>query len=137
MSSTTNLICKPLVVAGLIAVSEKYVFGVNDMSSTGMYAAAVGASVLASGVLGKMVIGDVDNLSSGSDMYNMKTVSQRVVELSMGVGASYALNTYVIKNTFDFSNRETLKRIGVLIAAEIGGEFICDYINGRQLSYLA
>jgi hypothetical protein len=70
----------------------------------------------------------------GNQQYfgNGKGVSQRITEIGLGTGASFVLNTYVLKNTSFRDNY--MNQIGVIIAADLAGEYISDYVAGRPLA---
>ena len=54
--------------------------------------------------------------------------------MAFGTGASYAINTYVLKNTNYYD--DIYKRLGVIVAADFIGEYISDYMTGEPLQYL-
>jgi hypothetical protein len=57
---------------------------------------------------------------------------QRVAEVGFGTGIGFAVNKFVFKNS---SYRENMtNKLGVLVAADIGGEYITDFLAGRPLS---
>jgi len=54
------------------------------------------------------------------------------VFIGLGTGASFVLNSYVLKNTSFRDN--FLNQIGAIIAADLAGEYISDYVAGRPLA---
>jgi hypothetical protein len=63
---------------------------------------------------------------------NGKGLMQRVAEVGFGTGIGFAVNKFVFKNTGYRENM--INKLGVLAAADIGGEYITDYLAGRPLS---
>jgi hypothetical protein len=131
-----NSILKPVVTAAAVAAGEKFIFGNTDMKSIAMYAGAVGASSVAASFIAPAVS---PNLGSLGTLVSGKEVGERVVELAFGVGAAWGVNKFVLMNG-NFNNwrdPSTMKRIGVLVAAEIAGELASDIVAGRPLNYFA
>jgi hypothetical protein len=63
---------------------------------------------------------------------NGKGLMQRVAEVGFGTGIGFALNKFVFKNS---GYRENMtNKLGVFVAADIGGEYITDFLAGRPLS---
>ena len=66
---------------------------------------------------------------------NGKWLTQRVAKIGLGTGASFVVNQYILKKC---SYREKIyNKIGAIAVADIAGDYICDFITGRQLSILA
>jgi hypothetical protein len=128
-------VVKPVATAAFVAAAEKYYFKNNDLKSIAMYSAAIGASSFAASIVAPQITPDL-GLNIGT-MVSGKAVEERVVELAFGVGAAYGLNTFILRNNFDFKAPETIKRIGLLVAAEVGGEFVSDFFAGQPLNYFA
>ena len=79
-----------------------------------------------------MVASFIPALELGTYFGNGKGLSQRIAEISLGTGASYVINTVVLKNV---GFRESpFNKLPVFIAADIAGEYISDYIAGRPLA---
>jgi hypothetical protein len=109
-------VIKPLATAALVAAGEKFIFQNNDIKSIGMYAGAVGASSFAASIVAPAITPDLGiNIMP---MFNGKAAEMRVIELAFGVGSAWGVNKFILKNNFDFKSPETMKRIGVLVAAE-------------------
>ena len=64
-----------------------------------------------------------------------QTLSNRVAEISAGVGEAYVISKFVVKDTS--SPQMMMKRAAVVVAADLAGEYASDYVNSRPLSYLA
>ena len=69
-----------------------------------------------------------------STMIDVKTLETRMLEVSLGAGATYAINKFALNN--DLRPNELLQKVGVIIAADFLGEYIDDYMNNRALSFL-
>ena len=73
--------------------------------------------------------------SYNSENINIKTIEQRLIELSLGIGSAYAVNTIVLKNM-----RPNLPIQDILFifgGSSVLAEYLTDYMFGQKLSYLA
>ena len=68
-----------------------------------------------------------------STMIDVKSLETRMLEVSLGPGATYAINKFALKN--DLKPNELIQKVGVIVAAFIA-EYIDDYMNNRPLSFL-
>ena len=91
-------------------------------------AAGIGAGV------GSTVASFLPDMSTGTVLGNGKALMSRVSEIGVGVASSYAINNYVIRNVG--YNENFVNKLIVLTAADVAGEYISDYVNGRALSFL-
>jgi len=129
MSSNSDFVIKPLATAAVAVAIDQFILK-NDMNRS-MYlglASGVGASLGSS-------IGFLPPVNFGMQSFfgNGKGVTQRITEMGVGVGAAYVINNYVLKNT-GFRDNFT-NQIGVIVAADLAGEYISDYIAGRPLAF--
>ena len=53
-----------------------------------------------------------------------KGVEHRVMEITCGSAAAYALNRFVIKN--EYTNRDLLYKLAIVAVADIVGETLCE-----------
>ena len=70
-----------------------------------------------------------------SENFNIKTVEQRLIELSLGIGSAYFANTVVLKNM-----RPNLPIQDILFifgGSSVISEYLSDYMFGQKLSYLS
>ena len=134
MSSSTpmNIDTVKIISTGAAAYAIN-TFLMNDTNTQrSMYlglAAGIGAGV------GSSVSSLLPDLSTGTFLGNGKALMSRIAEIGVGVGASYAINNYILKNTSGYNENFTNKII-VLSAADVVGEYVSDYVNGRPLSFL-
>jgi len=133
MSSYDPDIVKALSSAGVAFALDKYYMNQPDMKKSAMFAAAVGignyaSSYLTSNDMIPIIVPDLGTFADGS------AVQARVQEIALGAGASYALNKFVFKQTV--SNNDFMKQVGIIIASDIGGEMIKDYIVGDSINPL-
>ena len=129
-------IVKSAATSVFVFLGEKYLMGNQDLMAKLKYSAAIGASVYVSGLVSSSIVGTPDQPVSGQ-FYNVKTVQQRIVELSLGTAAGFIVNKFGVEPSYEFGNPSTMKRLGLLIGAEILGEYVNDYYTTQALSYLS
>ena len=131
-SSTSNsdFIIKPLATGAVAVAINQFILKENDMNRS-MY---LGIAAAAGAAAGSFVNSMLPDMNFGSQQYfgNGKGVSQRIAEVGMGSGAAFILNTYVLKNTSFRDNY--INQIAVIVAADLAGEYISDYVAGRPLA---
>jgi hypothetical protein len=131
-SSTSNsdFIIKPLATGAVAVAINQFILKENDMNKS-LYLGVASAV----GVAGGQFVGSmIPPMNFGQQAYfgNGKGVSQRIAEIGLGTGGAFVLNTYVLKNTSFRDNY--INQIGVIIAADLAGEYISDYVAGRALA---
>lgn len=131
MSTSQDYVIKPLVTAACALAIDKLIFKENDLNKSITFCVASGAGAYLGMSVGSSlpVINLPFNLPSG------KGLTQRAAEIGFGVGACYALNKYVLKNTG--YRDDTFSKIGAFILSDIAGEYATDFIAGRSLSLMA
>jgi len=129
-SVSSDYIIKPLATAGLVVALDQMVLNENNLNNSIIFGAAAAA-----GVYTGMMIGiALPDLSHSLPVFlgNGKGLLQRVAEVGFGTGIGYAVNKFVFKNT---GYKEIMtNKLGVLVAADIGGEYISDFLAGRPLA---
>ena len=130
MSGTRDYI-KPLV-GGAVAAGLDNMWLMNKNTTANMYfGGAVAVGLFASQILEPLMpqIIPVSVLSNG------KTIEDRIIENLAGAGSAYVLNKYILKN--DFNPNDMYKKLAIIAASDIAGEYASDYMAGRSLSYLS
>ena len=131
-SSTSNsdFIIKPLSTAAVAVAIDQFILKESNMQKSMYLGASAGLGVAAGGFVGSMI----PPMNFGQQAYfgNGKGVSQRIAEIGLGTGAAFVLNTYVLRNTSFRDNY--MNQIGTIIAADLAGEYISDYVAGRPLA---
>ena len=131
-SSTSNsdFIIKPVSSAVAAIAIDQFFLKESNMQKSMYLGAAVGVGVAGGSFVGSMI----PPMNFGQQAYfgNGKGVSQRIAEIGLGTGAAFVLNTYVLRNTSFRDNY--MNQIGTIIAADLAGEYISDYVAGRPLA---
>ena len=127
--SNSNL--KPFLVGGLIIAADKFLLNQPNMNSSLYFGISGVAGIYLSQNLAQMLPSNQGQIST---MIDVKTLETRMLEVSLGAGATYAINKFALKN--DLRPNDLLNKVGVILAADFIGEYIDDYIAGRPLSFL-
>ena len=130
VSTSSDYMIKPLATAGLVVALDQMYLNESNINNSIIFGASAGAGVYA----GMMIGSSLPDLGDSLPVFlgNGKGLLQRVAEVGFGTGIGYAVNKFVFKNT---GYRENMyNKLGVLVAADIGGEYISDFIAGRPLS---
>ncbi len=122
---------KPFLVGGLIVAADKFVLNQQDMNSSLYFGVAGVAGIYAAQNLKQMLPSNQGQIST---MIDVKTLATRMLEVSLGAGATYAMNKFAFNN--DLRPNDLLQKVGVIIAADFVAEYIDDYMNNRPLSFL-
>ena len=132
-SATTTDYVKPLTAAATAFALDKFVLQNPNMMSSAYFGASVGAALFAVKMVEVNVpafLPDIPSIGATG-----KTLSDRVAEIAGGVGLSYAISKFVAKDTS--SPQVIMKRMAVVVAADLAGEYASDYANSRPLSYFS
>jgi len=132
-STVTTDYVKPLTAAATAFALDKFVLMNPNMMSSAYFGASVGAALFAVKMVEVNVptfLPDIPSIGASG-----KTLSNRVAEISAGVGGVYVISKFVLK---DNSNTQMMmKKAAVVIAADLAGEYASDYFHSRPLSYLS
>ena len=132
-STATTDYVKPLAAAATAIVLDKYVLMNPNMMSSAYFGASVGAALFGVKMLDLQVpkfLPDIPSIGATG-----QTLSNRVAEISAGVGGAYVISKFVVKDTS--SPQMMMKRAAVVVAADLAGEYASDYFHSRPLSYLS
>ena len=131
--SSSDYIVKPLSTAGFCFVIDQFLFNESDFNKSAMLAASSGAGAYIGMSIGSM-LPDLSN-TLPTFLGNGKGLMQRVFEVGAGVGISYDVNKFILKNTGYRDNE--MNKILTLALADFAGEYTSDYIAGRPLSFIS
>ena len=132
MSSTSNsdMLIKPMATAAVAVALDQFILKESNMQKSIYLGVASGIGAGA----GSFVASSLPGLNFGNETYfgNGKGLSQRLAEVTIGTGASFVLNQYVLKNSGFRDNY--MSTIGVILASDLAGEYISDFFAGRLLA---
>ena len=131
--SSSDFIVKPLATSAVAIAIDQFFFNESDLTKSLTFGASAGAGAY----IGMMIGSSLPDLSNTLPTFlgNGKGLMQRAAEIGSGTATAYVINKYVMKNTSYKEN--IMNKIGGIVAADLIGEYISDYLAGRPLSFLA
>lgn len=119
-------------------VLDNYVIENGAMNSSAMgrsagFGLVVGGAIYAT----QYIAPSFTNLVPMTDtsFFNGKTLEHRLIELTLGSAAAIAMGKTGIASNF-LPNRDIPKKIGIILIADVLGEYVADYCHSKPLSYL-
>ena len=121
-------------IASAVSISiDKLYFKSTSMKNTLILGACVGtASYVSSLVVKKNILPSLGT-SYDTTLYSAKTIESRILEMGLGIGGAYGVNTLILKNMKPISIMEVLLLFG---SSSFVSEYAVDYLFNRNLSYL-
>ena len=129
-STPTTDFIKPLVGGLTAGILDNMWLMNKDMTSNGIFAVTVAGGLYGS----QMISTSLPSLIPTSVLSNAKTIQQRLLEIGAGAGSSYVVNKYVLNNE-GYSRDNMMKKLAIIVASDIIGEYASDFMNTRELSY--
>ena len=126
-------IIKASIASAVSITIDKLYFKSTSMKNTLILGACVGsASYISSLVVKKNILPSLGS-SYDTTLYSAKTIESRILEMGLGIGGAYGVNTLILKNMKPISIMEVLLLFG---SSSFVSEYAVDYLNNRNLSYL-
>ena len=123
-SYLSHAVAKPLAAGVAAGVADFYLLKSGSMERSAYFAAAVGGGIFAVSWV-EPLVGPM--FPTKTPMGNIgKALEGRIVEIACGAGAAFAMNKFVLKN--EYNPNEMLKRLGVIVAADLVGETVCELL---------
>ena len=120
------------VVAGALNhyMSYGYDTNPNAIRRSAMFGGVVGAGLLTADMIAPSVAA---KQSSNTHWMSSKPLEHRLIGVGVGTAAVVVFNNYV----FTTSSESTMQVAGIVVLADIAGEYIADYMTSQPLSYFA
>ena len=121
-------------IASAVSISiDKLYFKSTSMKNTLILGFCVGGASYVSSIVVKKNILPSLGTSYDTTLYSAKTIESRILEMGLGIGGAYGVNTLILKNMKPISIMEVLLLFG---SSSFVSEYAVDYLNNRNLSYL-
>ena len=120
------------VVAGALNhyMSYGYDTNPNAIRRSAMFGGVVGAGLLSADMIAPQV---ASKQPSNTHWMSSKTLEHRLIEVGAGTAAVVVFNNYVFRTL----GQSTIQVAGLVVLADIAGEYIADYMTSQPLSYFA
>ena len=125
---------KALIAAGVAASIDIFIYKNTNYKATALLAGCVATGSFGASKIAPSLT-DITGGSLGvSTMYDIKTIEQRLIELSISSGSSFVLSKYAFKN---MRNLPMIEYIAIFGGSSFIAEYATDYIFKKPLSYLS
>ena len=128
MLNNESLVKSTIASAVALSVDNIY-FKSTSMKNSLILAGTIGAaSYISSIVIKKNILPALDNYDTS--LYSAKTIEARILEMGLGIGGAYTINTIILKNMKPISLMETLLLFG---SASFVSEYAVDYLDRKSV----
>ena len=135
LSSQKNF--KAMVAFGVSASIDKFIYKSPNIKNTlilGSVAAAanyIGSTIQENNMIPSLQVIEAYN----TETINIKTIEQRIIEISLSGLGAYTLNNQILKNMR--SNLSIQDCLMLFAVPSVVAEYVTDYMFNQKLSYLA
>ena len=128
---------KAIVAFGVSASIDKFIYKSPNIKNTLILATVAGASnFIASTLQESNLIPSLQVIEAyNTETINIKTIEQRIIEISLSGLGAYTVNNQILKNMRP--NLSIQDCLMLFVAPSVIAEYVTDYIFGQKLSYLA
>ena len=120
---------KPLITGAVIVALNKYAMNQQNLNNS-LYFGLAGAV----GIFGAQIVTPMIPKQGSGTLIDPRTLEGRILEVSLGAGATYGINRFVLNN--DLRPNDLMMKVAVIAGADFIAEYIDDYLAGRPLSFL-
>jgi hypothetical protein len=125
----SNSYLKPLITGALVGAGDKMLFNEPDLTKSIYFGVAVAGGTYIGTMVGDMLPAVVPSVG----FVDGKTLEVRLAEVGAGAGSAYALNRFVLKNDFEYS--QMYNKLALITGSDFVAEYIVDYLENRPLSF--
>lgn len=128
---------KILSAFGVSVFLDHYLIGETNWYNNSLYGVALGTAMFSS----EFVMAGIDSLpvhipTISKSLYDGKTLTSRIVEISIMTGTSTLINSKGFNNTKMQGTDELVFRVGMSAAIDIMSEYFADYMSNQKLESL-
>ena len=126
---------KSLVAFGVSAAIDKFIYKSPNLKNTLILASVAGISNYVSSTVQENNLFPTILETYNSENINIKTIEQRLLEISLASVGAYTINNQILKN---MRANLTIQDCVMLFAVpSVVAEYISDYMFSKKLSYLS
>ena len=128
---------KAIVAFGVSASIDKFIYKSPNIKNTVIMASIAGGSnYIASTLQENNMIPSLQVIEAyNTETINIKTIEQRIIEISLSGLGAYTVNNQILKNMRP--NLTIQDCLMLFITPSIIAEYVTDYAFGQKLSYLS
>jgi hypothetical protein len=124
---------KPAIGAACCFALDTFVFKNQNQKSAMMLAGSFGAALFAAPYLAKMLPLESMVSSIGND--GGESAELRICEIGLGLGGTYVLEKYVLKQVI--AEKDISTKLLLVVGSDFISEYISDYLGGRPLNFVS
>ena len=128
---------KAIVAFGVSASIDKFIYKSPNIKNTLILASVAGASnYIANSLQESNLIPSLQVIEAyNTETINIKTIEQRIIEISLSGLGAYTVNNQILKNMRP--NLSIQDCLMLFVAPSLIAEYVTDYVFGQKLSYLS
>ena len=128
---------KSLIAFSVSASIDKFIYKSPNVKNTLIMASIAGASnYIASTLQESNLIPSLQVIEAyNSEIINIKTIEQRIIEITLSGLGAYTVNNQILKNMRP--NLSIQDCLMLFVAPSLIAEYVTDYVYGQKLSYLS
>ena len=128
-----NSLLKPLVVGAIAGALDKFYLNEKVATRSLYFGAAVAVGNYSAEYIAPLVnMLPIPTISK--NLYDGKTLMDRIVEVGASTATAYILNKYILRN--DPYVNEMMTRVAVIAVADAAGTYVVEYLNSKPLQFL-
>jgi hypothetical protein len=131
--NSDSKVLKPIIAGLVCTVLDNQLTSEKDIRNNAVFGAVVGAGIYTAEMLAPPISQMLPQMEG--PLANGKTVANRIVEVGLASGASYAVNN-AIGNEGPATRGEMMNRLAIIVASDFIAEYATDYITGKPLGFL-
>ena len=124
-SYLSHAVAKPLFAGITASALDVALLKTTDYKKAAFFGASVGAGIFAVSWV-EPLIQKASPTHTPISSTLVKGLEGRIVEVICGSGSAWAFNKYVVKN--DYTSHDMMMRLGVIVAADLVGETVCEFL---------
>ena len=125
---------KALIAAGVAASIDIFIYKNKNYKATALLAGCVAVGSFTASKIAPNLIDVTGGALGASTMYDIKTIEQRLLELSISSGSSFVLSKYAFNN---MRSLPMIEYIAIFGGSSFIAEYATDYLFKNPLSYLS
>ena len=128
---------KAIIAFGVSASIDKFIYKSPHIKNTLILAGvAVASNYIASSLQSSNMIPSLQIIEAyNTETFNIKTIEQRIIEISLSGLGSYTVNNKILQNMR--ANLTIQDCLMLFIAPSIIAEYVTDYCYSQKLSYFS
>jgi hypothetical protein len=126
-------LAKPLAMGLIAGAIDQFYLQETSLQRTAYFAGAVAVGNYTS-EFAVPIIKHINLPTLSHNLYDSKTLIERIVEVGASSAMIYVLNKYLLSN--DIYRNELALRLGIIAVSDVGATYLLEYLNNQKLEFL-